>query len=104
MPPQQQNWGLDDDLKIIRIDADSASSTTSAGPRSASSAMPRRTLAVLADKLGKHASKPSGRAEHIVEVKATATRMRIAKKPKPQIGYLEAIEPRCPRTASWSTS
>ncbi|MFO1083841.1 MAG: thiamine pyrophosphate-binding protein [Reyranellaceae bacterium] len=95
LQPQQQNWGLDDDLKIIRIDADSAELDRFRRPEIGIVGDAAATLAVLADKLGKHASKPSDRAEHIVEVKATATRM-LREKLAPQIGYLEAIRAALP--------
>ncbi len=95
MQAQQQNWGLDDDIKIIRIDADSAELDRFRRPEIGIVGDATATLAALANRIGKHAGKPNGRAEHVAETKAAATKM-LREKLGPQIGYLEAIRSALP--------
>ena len=95
MQAQQQNWGMDDDLKIIRIDADSAELDRFRRPEIGIVGDAVATLAALASRIGRHAGKPNGRAEHVAETKAAATKM-LREKLGPQIGYLEAIRAALP--------
>jgi acetolactate synthase-1/2/3 large subunit len=95
LQPQQQNWGLDDTLKIIRIDADSEELDRQRKPEIGIVGDATATLKMLADRLEKHARKHSGRAAHVAEVKASATR-KIHETLAPQIAYLEAIRKALP--------
>ncbi len=95
LQPQQQNWGLDDTLKIIRIDADSEELDRQRKPEIGIVGDATATLKVLADCLEKHARGHSGRAAHVAEIKAAATR-KIHETLAPQIAYLEAIRKALP--------
>ena len=68
LQPQQQNWGMDDALKIIRIDVDS-------------------------EELDRQ--RPEGRAAEVAETKAAAMKI-VRDKLAPQIAYLEAIRKALP--------
>ena len=90
LQPQQQIWGLDDELKIIRIDIDSHELDRQRRPEVGIVGDASATMKALAERLGKHVVRRAGRAEAVAETKAAsikAIRERIA----PQIGYLEAI-------------
>ncbi|WP_422014001.1 thiamine pyrophosphate-dependent enzyme [Reyranella sp.] len=95
LQPQQQTWGLDDTLKIIRIDADSEELDRQRKPEIGIVGDATATLKMLADRLEKHARKHSGRAAHVAEVKASATR-KIHETLAPQIAYLKAIRKALP--------
>ncbi|WP_422035939.1 thiamine pyrophosphate-dependent enzyme [Reyranella sp.] len=95
LQPQQQNWGLDDTLKIIRIDADSEELDRHRKPEIGIVGDATATLKMLADRLEKHARGHSGRAAHVAEVKTSATK-KIHETLGPQIAYLEAIRKALP--------
>ncbi len=95
LQPQQQNWGLDDTLKIIRIDADSEELDRHRKPEIGIVGDATATLKVLADRLEKHARKHSGRAAHVAGIKAAATK-KIQETLAPQIAYLEAMRTALP--------
>ena len=95
LQPQQQNWGLDDTLKIIRIDADSEELDRHRKPEIGIVGDATATLKVLAQYLEKHARKHSGRAEHVAGIKAAATK-KIHETLAPQIAYLEAMRKALP--------
>jgi len=95
LQPQQQNWGLDDTLKIIRIDADSEELDRQRKPEIGIVGDATATLKLLADRLEKHARKHSGRAAHVAAIKAAATKT-IHETLAPQIAYLEAIRKALP--------
>ena len=95
LQPQQQNWGLDDTLKIIRIDADSEELDRQKKPEIGIVGDATATLKALADRLTKHGSKRNGRAEHVAGIKAEATK-KIRETLAPQIAYLEAIRKALP--------
>jgi acetolactate synthase-1/2/3 large subunit len=95
LQPQQQNWGLDDSLKIIRIDADSEELDRQRKPEIGIVGDATATLKALADHLTKHGSKRNGRAEHVAGIKAEATK-KIRETLAPQIAYLEAIRKALP--------
>ncbi len=95
LQPQQQNWGLDDTLKIIRIDADSEELDRHRKPEVGIVGDATATLKVLADRLEKHARKHSGRAAHVAGIKAEATK-KIHETLAPQIAYLDAIRKALP--------
>ena len=90
LQPQQQAWGMDDDLKIIRIDVDSQELDRQRKPEIGIVGDAVTTLKSLANKLGKHNSARNGRAEAVAEIKASATKL-IHDRLAPQIAYLKAI-------------
>lgn len=95
LQPQQQNWGLDDTLKIIRIDADSEELDRQRKPEIGIVGDATPTLKVLADRLAGHNKKRNGRAEQVAEIKAAATK-KIHDLLAPQIAYLKAIRKALP--------
>ena len=95
LQPQQQNWGLDDTLKIVRIDADSEELDRHRKPEIGIVGDATATLNVLADCLEKHARRHSGRAAHVAAIKAAATK-KIHETLAPQIAYLEAMRKALP--------
>ena len=95
LQPQQQNWGLDDTLKIIRIDADSEELDRHRKPEIGIVGDATATLKVLAQYLEMHARKHSGRAEHVAGIKAAAAK-KIHETLAPQIAYLEAMRKALP--------
>ena len=95
LQPQQQNWGIDDTLKIIRIDADSEELDRQRKPEIGIVGDATATLRVLADRLAKHNMKRNGRAEQVAEIKAASTK-KIRDLLAPQIAYLEAMRKALP--------
>jgi acetolactate synthase-1/2/3 large subunit len=95
LQPQQQNWGIDDTLKIIRIDADSEELDRQRKPEIGIVGDATATLRVLADHLAKHNMKRNGRAEQVAEIKAASTK-KIRDLLAPQIAYLEAMRKALP--------
>jgi len=95
LQPQQQNWGLDDALKIIRIDADSEELDRQRKPEVGIVGDATATLRVLANRLAKHNAKRNGRADAVAETKAAASK-RIRETLAPQVGYLDAIRKALP--------
>ena len=95
LQPQQQNWGLDDKLKVIRVDVDSEELDRQRRPEIGIVGDATATMKALAEKLGKHAAKANGRAEHVAETKARATKA-VRDKLAPQVAYLEAIRKTLP--------
>ncbi len=105
LQPQQQNWGLDDKLKIIRIDADSEELDRQRKPE----------IGIVGDADGdaegagrparpQHNGKRNGRAEHVAEIKATRQQGRCATSWRRRSPTSRRSARRCPRTASWSMS
>lgn len=95
LQPQQQNWGIDDTLKIIRIDADSEELDRQRKPEIGIVGDATATLKVLADRLAKHNRERNGRAEQVAEIKAASTK-KIRDLLAPQIAYLEAMRKALP--------
>ncbi|MBX9943832.1 MAG: acetolactate synthase [Reyranella sp.] len=95
LQPQQQNWGLDDALKIIRIDIDSEELDRQRRPDIGIVGDAAATLAALADKLAGHVVKRNGRAEAVAEIRAAASK-QIRETLAPQIAYLDAIRKALP--------
>lgn len=95
LQPQQQNWGIDDMLKIVRIDADSEELDRQRKPEIGIVGDATATLKVLADRLAKHNTKRDGRAEQVAETKA-ASNKKIRELLAPQIAYLEAMRKALP--------
>jgi len=90
-----RNWGIDDQLKIIRIDIDGEEIDRQRKPEIGIIGDATATLRSLAGKLGRHNSKRNGRAEAVAETKAAATK-KIRDTVGPQIAYLEAIRKALP--------
>lgn len=86
----QQAWGMDDDLKIIRVDIDSTELDRHRRPEIGIIGDAAATMKALADKLGKHNAKRNGRADSVAQTKASASKA-IADRLAPQLTYLEAI-------------
>lgn len=91
---QQMQWGLDDKIKIVRIDADpdeldrvrpaNVGIVGNAGP----------VLKALADELTKHANSRSSRADELREVRASSDADWA--QCRPQIEFLDAIRSELP--------
>jgi acetolactate synthase-1/2/3 large subunit len=90
LQPQQQIWGMDDQLKIIRIDIDSQELDRQRRPEIGIIGDATATLASLADRLGKHNVRRNGRADAVAEIKAASVK-KVRDTIGPQITYLEAI-------------
>ena len=95
LQPPQQNWGLDDTLKVVRIDADSEELDRHRKPAVGIVGDAAATLKVLADRLGAHNRTRNGRADHVAEVKAASNR-KVHELLAPQIAYLEAMRKALP--------
>ena len=95
LQPQQQNWGMDDNLKIVRIDVDSQELDRQKKPEIGIVGDARATLRALAGSLGKHNARRNGRAEAVAEIKASSMK-KIRDTIGPQIAYLEAIRAALP--------
>ena len=95
LQPQQQNWGVDGRLKIIRIDIDAEELDRQHRPEIGIVGDSAAALKVLAGRLGKHNVKRNGQAEEVASVKAAANKM-VRDKLAPQIAYLEAIRQALP--------
>jgi acetolactate synthase-1/2/3 large subunit len=92
---QQQNWGLDDGLKIIRIDIDGEELDRQRRPEIGIVGDAAATLKALAGRLGGHNIKRNGRADEVAETKAAANKL-VREKLAPQIAYLDAIRQALP--------
>ncbi|HZP97971.1 MAG TPA: thiamine pyrophosphate-dependent enzyme [Reyranella sp.] len=86
----QQAWGIDEQMKIIRVDIDSQEIDRQRRPEIGIIGDAAPTLKVLADRLGKHNARRNGRAEQVAETKAQSTKA-IRERLAPQIAYLDAI-------------
>jgi len=95
LQPQQQNWGIDDTLKIVRIDIDGEELDRQRKPEIGIVGDAVATLGALAERLGRHNIKRNGRAEHVAAIKGEADR-KVRDLLAPQIGYLEAIRKALP--------
>jgi acetolactate synthase-1/2/3 large subunit len=95
LQPQLQNWGIDSELKIIRIDIDGEELDRQSKPEIGIIGDAIATLRALAGKLAKHNSKRAGRAEAVAEIKASSAK-KIRDTIGPQIAYLEAIRAALP--------
>ncbi|MBS0520236.1 MAG: TPP-binding protein [Proteobacteria bacterium] len=95
LQPQQMVWGIDEELKVIRIDIDGEELDRQRKPEIGIVGDAAATLAALADRLEAHNMKRAGRAEAVAEIKAVASN-KIRKTLAPQISYLEAIRAALP--------
>lgn len=91
---QFRQWGIDRDLKIVRIDADAAEHSRLHKPAVALTGDAQPVLqSLLAELPGHNAKRPSRRAE--MEERQAAWRKRL-QKIAPQIAFLEAIRAELP--------
>ncbi len=95
LQPQQQNWGVDPSLKIIRIDVDSEELDRQHKPEIGIVGDATATLKALANRLAAHNRKRNGRADEVAETKAAASKL-IHETLAPQIAYLEALRKALP--------
>lgn len=95
LQPQQQNWGVDPSLKIIRIDVDSEELDRQHKPEIGIVGDATATLEALANRLAGYNRKRNGRADEVAETKAAATKI-IRDTLAPQIAYLEALRKALP--------
>ena len=91
---QLAQWGVDSDLKIIRIDADPEEIVRQRAPDIGIVGDSALVLKALAEKLGKHNAKRADRSEEVREVKAKV--MASIDGLRPQLDYLEAIRAALP--------
>lgn len=92
---QQMTWGLDDPLKIVRVDIDAAELDRQRKPEVGIVGDSTAVLQALANRLAGHAGKPNGRAVAVAETKAQAVK-EVRETLAPQIAYLEAIRAALP--------
>lgn len=90
LQPPQMVWGIDDDLKIIRIDIDGEEIDRQRKPEIGIIGDAAATLKALANRLAAHNAKRNGRADSVAETKAAANK-KVHDTLAPQIEYLEAI-------------
>jgi len=95
LQPPQMAWGIDDDLKIIRIDIDGEEIDRQRKPEIGIIGDATATLKALANRLAGHNSKRNGRADSVAETKAQATK-KVHDLLAPQIAYLAAIRKALP--------
>ena len=95
LQPQLQNWGVDDGLKIVRIDIDGEELDRQRRPDVGIVGDALPTLTALAERLERCNGRRPGRAEAVAETKAAATK-RIREHLAPQVAWLEAIRKALP--------
>jgi acetolactate synthase I/II/III large subunit len=91
----QLRWGVDRDLKLIRIDIDPTEITRFFKPALGIVADAKAALAALHEALGRHAPKRASRQEELEALKA-ATLARLDERLGPQCEYLRAIRAELP--------
>jgi len=74
LQPQQMIWGIDDDLKVIRIDIDGEEIDRQRRPEIGIIGDATATLKALANRLAAHNTKRNGRADAVAETRATPPR------------------------------
>ncbi len=91
---QYRAWGVDDDLKIIRIDIDPVEIERNGKPAIGLFADAKQALAALTDRLGRHNRRRAARKDELNGLKA-----RLQKeydKLSPQIDYIKVIRAELP--------
>jgi acetolactate synthase I/II/III large subunit len=91
----QLRWGLDRDLKLIRIDIDATEITRFFRPALGLVADAKAALAALLIAIGRRAAKRAPRQDELERLK-TATLARIEERLGPQCDYLRAIRAELP--------
>lgn len=92
---QQQVWGLDERIRIVRIDADPEELNRFRPPAVGIAAKAAPALSKLIDRLEKRSGKRASRTEEIAALKQ-AHAHELAQRLAPQIAYLEAIRAELP--------
>jgi acetolactate synthase-1/2/3 large subunit len=95
LQPQQMNWGIDDDLKIVRIDIDGEELDRQRKPEIGIVGDATASTRALANRLAAHTAKHNGRADSVAEVKASSMK-KVRDTLSPQISYLEAMRAALP--------
>jgi acetolactate synthase-1/2/3 large subunit len=91
---QQISWGMDDDLKVIRIDIDPEEVGRINKPDVSLIGYADKTLRALLDRLPRHMNKRPSRLDEMTALKASyADKMS---KLQPQMGYLDVIRDELP--------
>ena len=91
----QLRWGIDRDLKLIRIDIDPTEVSRFSRPALGIIADAKAALAALHHALGRHASKGASRRDELETLKS-ATLARLDERLGPQCDYLRAIRAELP--------
>ena len=91
---QQMTWGIDDNLKVVRIDADPEEIDRQRRPAVGIVGDAAATLQSLIDRLGRHNRKRAARTEEVAQVSAKYAAVYAAL--QPQLGYLQAIRAALP--------
>jgi acetolactate synthase-1/2/3 large subunit len=91
----QMLWGLDDQLKIVRIDIDPTEIARYAKPAVGLVADAKRALTALHDALSLHNLKRASRKDELAALKA-GLRDMVAKRLTPQVEYLDVIRSELP--------
>src|SRR3954453_22423575 len=86
LQPPQMAWGIDDDLKVIRIDIDGEEIDRQRKPEIGIVGDATATLKALANRLAAHNAKRNGRADAVAEIKAQMTK-KVHVLLAPQIAY-----------------
>jgi acetolactate synthase I/II/III large subunit len=93
--PQIPGWGMDDDLKFVRIDIDPVEITRVHRPAVGIVSDARTGLAALADALGAHNGKRDSRETELTGLKAEI-RAELTANLGPQMAFLDAIRAELP--------
>jgi len=91
---QYRNWGIDDELKLIRIDIDPMEIERNGQPAIGIFADAKLALAALASCLGRHNRRRAARKDELNGLKAHLK--KEYEKLSPQIGYIKAIRAELP--------
>jgi acetolactate synthase-1/2/3 large subunit len=91
---QYRDWGIDDELKLIRIDIDPLEIERNGQPAIGILADAKPTLATLADCLGRHNPRRASRKDELEGLKAHL--QKEYEKLSPQIDYIKAIRAELP--------
>jgi acetolactate synthase-1/2/3 large subunit len=91
---QYRDWGIDDELKLIRIDIDALEIVRNGQPTIGIFADAKLALAALANCLGRHNRRRASRKDELVGLKAHL--QAEYEKLSPQIDYIKAIRAELP--------
>ena len=91
---QYRDWGIDDELKLIRIDIDPSEIDRNGKPTIGISADAKLALTALADRLGRHNRRRPSRKDELEGLKAHL--QKEYETLSPQIDYIKAIRAELP--------